>query len=59
MKNIQVIDGAENCVYDVFAASDETFALIFTHNTDIAFAEDLPDQALNEIRGSDLNAAAG
>ena len=43
MKNIQVIDGAENCAYDIFAASDETFALIFTNDTDIAFAEDLPE----------------
>jgi hypothetical protein len=29
MKNIMVIDGAENCVYDVFAAPDDDFALIF------------------------------
>ena len=43
MKNIQVIDGAENCVYDIFAASDETFGLIFKEGTDIAFAEDLPN----------------
>lgn len=37
MKNIQVIDGAENCVYDIFAATDEEFALIFPAATDIAF----------------------
>lgn len=29
MKNIMVIDGAENCVYDVFEAADDVFALIF------------------------------
>ena len=40
MKNIQVIDGAENCVYDIFAASEEDFALLFPNGTDIAFAED-------------------
>ncbi len=28
MKNIMIIDGAENCVYDVFAAPDDDFALI-------------------------------
>ena len=41
MKNIQVIDGALNCVYDVFAASDSDHALLFPNGTDIAFAEDL------------------
>lgn len=41
MKNIQVIDGAENCAYDVFAASDEAFAMIFAPGTDIAFIEDV------------------
>lgn len=40
MKNIQVIDGALNCVYDVFAVSDEDHALLFPDGTDIAFAED-------------------
>jgi hypothetical protein len=45
MKNIQVIDGALNAVYDVFAASDEDFALIFPDNTDIAFAEDFEDSS--------------
>lgn len=28
MKNIQVIDGAMNCAYDIFAATDEEFKLI-------------------------------
>ena len=41
MKNIMVIDGAENCVYDVFEAADDVFALIFGPGTDIAFIEDI------------------
>lgn len=41
MKNIMVIDGAENGVYDVFAVLDEDFALIFPGNTDVAFVEDI------------------
>jgi hypothetical protein len=45
MKNIQVIDAAENCVYDVFAASDATFDLLFPGGTDIAFAEDIYQRA--------------
>lgn len=41
MKNIQVITGADNCVYDIFAATDDEFAQIFSNNTDIAFIEEL------------------
>ena len=32
MKNIQVIDGAVNCVYDVFAATDEEFSCIVANS---------------------------
>ncbi|WP_457328722.1 hypothetical protein [Rhizobacter sp. P5_C2] len=41
MKNIQVIDGAENCVYDIFQASDEEFSLIFSDGRDIAFIDEV------------------
>jgi len=41
VKYIQIIDGARNCVYDIFASSDEDHALLFPDNTDIAFIEDL------------------
>jgi hypothetical protein len=41
MKNIQIIDGAENCVYDIFAATEEEFALIFLGETDIAFIDEV------------------
>ena len=41
MKNIQVIDGADNCVYDIFAATDEEFALIFPPGEDIAFIDEV------------------
>jgi hypothetical protein len=37
MKNVQVIDGALNAVYDIFAATDEEFALIFPDGQDVAF----------------------
>ena len=45
MKNIQVIDGADNCVYDIFASSDEDFVVMFPDGTDIAFAEDFDNSA--------------
>ena len=41
MKNIQVIDGAKNCVYDIYQISDESFELIFPSGGDIAFIEDI------------------
>ena len=41
MRNIQVIDSADNCVYDIFAATDEEFALIFPEGTDIAFIDEI------------------
>ena len=45
MKNIQVIDGAENSVYDIFAAPDEVFDLVFLPGTDIAFTEEIKQRA--------------
>ena len=44
MKNIQVIDGALNCVYDIYSATDEEFALIFPYGTDIAFIDEVYDR---------------
>ena len=59
MKNIQVIDGAENCVYDVFAATEEEFSLIFPPGHDIGFIDEVMargpendlDQAFSRIWG--------
>lgn len=45
MKNIQIIDGAVNCVYDIFAATDEQFDLIFPAGTDIAFIDEVYDRS--------------
>lgn len=41
MKNIMVVDGAVNCVYDVFAATEAEFALVFPADTDIAFIDEV------------------
>ncbi len=41
MKNIQIIDGALNAVYDIFAATDDEFDLIFKNDTDIAFIDEV------------------
>jgi hypothetical protein len=41
MKNIQVIDGAQYCVYDIFALTDEEFDHVFPSGTDIAFIDEV------------------
>jgi hypothetical protein len=41
MKNIQVIDGALNCVYDIFSLTDEEFASIFPIGEDVAFIDEV------------------
>lgn len=44
VKNIQVVDGADNAVYDIFAATDEEFALIFPNRADVAFIDEVYQQ---------------
>jgi hypothetical protein len=42
VKNIQVIDGAANCTFSLFQATDEEFELLFPEpRQDIQYAEDL------------------
>jgi len=41
VKNIQVIDGATNCVYDVFSASEAEFELLFPKGQDVAFIDEV------------------
>lgn len=45
MKNIQVIDGAINCSYDVYSVSERDFLVIFpAPNQDIEFIEDVVER---------------
>jgi hypothetical protein len=55
MKNIQVIDGAENCVFDVFAATDDEFMLVFPPEEDVAFI----DEVYQRGNAQELDAALG
>lgn len=49
MKNVQVIDGAENCTFPIFQFTDEQFSMIFPdQGQDIAFIEDVLSR-LSEI----------
>lgn len=53
MRNIQVLDGAENSMYDIFSATEEEFALIFPPDQDVAFI----DEVLARGPESELTAA--
>jgi hypothetical protein len=48
MKNIQVIDRANNCTYSIFAATGEEFESIFLNGTDVEFVEDFVERAGDE-----------
>ena len=56
MKNVQVIDGADNCSYEVFALPDDDFDAMFPNGADVEFISDFiarvgQDNA-NRIAGS-------
>ena len=44
MKNVQVIDGARNCTYSIFAATDREFHRLFPRGQDIAFIDEVTDR---------------
>ena len=49
MKNIQVIDGAMNCSYDIFSVTEEEFNMLFPEvGQDIEFIEDVIERVGDE-----------
>jgi hypothetical protein len=56
MKNIQIFDEAVNAVYDIFAATGDEFALIFSTGTDIAFIDEVYQQQPAEVLDAAFNA---
>jgi len=52
VKNIQVIDGATNCSYDIFAVTDEEFRALFpSPGQDIEFIEDVVSRLGDDTLG--------
>jgi len=42
MKNVQIIDGADNCTFSIFQATEEEFQVIFpAQGQDLEFSEEL------------------
>ncbi|MDR6818852.1 hypothetical protein J2X76_004034 [Neorhizobium sp. 2083] len=57
MKNIQIIDGAENATFSVFQASEEEFLEIFPEpGQDMEVIEDFSDRVTDEKAASVLHA---
>ena len=52
MRNIQVIEGAANATYDIFAATDEEFGIIFPPGQNVAFFSEVVAQLDQETLGS-------
>jgi hypothetical protein len=63
MKNIQIIDGAKNSIFEVYGITEELFDIMFPSNTDIAFLDDLEqifakvgdDQIMQMLYGRPVN----
>jgi len=56
MKNVQVIEGADNCIYSIYLFTDEEFLMIFAvAGQDIEFIDDalarLGIEALDQVLG--------
>lgn len=51
MKNIQVIDRANNCTYSIFGATKKEFELIFPDAQDIEFIEDFIERVGDSVAG--------
>ena len=52
MKNVQIIDGAQNCTFSIFKATDEEFGWLFpAARQDIQFAEDIEIPAGRTLAG--------
>ena len=54
MKNVQIIDGADNCTYSIYAFTEEEFDAVFPDpGQDVEFIEDaamrLGDRQLGEL----------
>ena len=56
MKNIQIIDGAVNCVYDIFQATDEEFKAIFPEGEDVAFIDEVYARGTKELLNKTFSA---
>jgi hypothetical protein len=56
MKNVQIIDGADNCTYSIYEFTDEEFSVVFPEpGQDIEFIED----AIARVGNNELGRVLG
>jgi hypothetical protein len=53
LKNIQIVDSANNCTYNIFAATEQDFDEIFPNGNDVEFIEDYIGR-VGESRASEI-----
>lgn len=51
MKNVQIIDGADNATFSVFQATEAEFTTIFPEGRDMELIEDLVERLGNDQAG--------
>ena len=51
MKNIQIIDRAENATFSVFQATDEEFDALFPNDQDIEFIQEFVERVGDDMAG--------
>lgn len=51
MKNVQIIDGANNATFSVFQATDKEYAALFPSGRDMELTEDLVERLGEEEAG--------
>lgn len=56
MKNIQIIDGADNATFSLFQATEDEFAELFVDGTDMDLIEDVVSRLGDDRAGEILNA---
>ena len=56
MKNVQIIDNADNCKYEIFGTTDVEFECIFPGGADVEFAEEFFDR-VGEKRANEITEA--
>ena len=55
MKNVQIIDGANNCTYDIYSFTDGEFSIIFPEpGQNVEFIEDVSERVGDEQLGKIL-----
>lgn len=56
MKNIQIIDGADNATFSLFQATDDEYVELFVDGTDMDFIEDVVGRLGDDRAGEILKA---